>query len=266
MFCRVVATLVPGIAMSLSIRTKRDIAKYAAIITAVAVISTASFVHFATFRLLNQQGYSFAMVLAIGLPLVIALPIATIALFLVRMITAGLDKIEAFVKFDPLTGTLARSYFMEVARRAFSGGGALLLVDADHFKRINDSHGHDVGDEALRVLGATLNFAVPDTAAVGRIGGEEFAIFLPGADRSAAERTAAAINAVMRENGRVIAGKPLGMTVSIGVAMVTPGSSLTLLFKEADETLYSAKHNGRDRYLLGRSCTGAQPASASALA
>ena len=249
----------------LTIRTKRDIAKYAAIITAVAVVATVGFVHLATFWSLGHRGYAFAMVLAIGLPVVIALPIATIALLLVRMITEGLDKIESFVKFDALTGTLARSYFMEMARQSFSGGGALLLVDADHFKRINDTYGHDVGDEALRVLGTTLKFAVPNLASVGRIGGEEFAIFLPKADEASAEKTAAAINAATRENGRIVAGKPLGMTVSIGVAMVIPGSSLTLLFKEADETLYLAKHKGRDRYILGRSCAWANPVSLSAV-
>ena len=117
----------------------------------------------------------------------------------------------------------------------------------------------------LTKAGTTLKFAVPDVASVGRIGGEEFAIFLPMADEASAEKTAAAINAATRENGRIVAGKPLGMTVSIGVAMVIPGSSLTLLFKEADETLYLAKHKGRDRYILGRSCAWANPVSLSAV-
>ena len=235
----------------LIVRTKRDIARYTMIITAIAVTATASFVHLATFWLLGGRAYAFAMLLAIGLPLVIALPVATVALRMIRMITDGLDKIEAFVKFDSLTGTLARAYFLEKLRQDFAAGGALLLVDADHFKRINDTYGHDVGDEALRILGATLIFSAPQTAAVGRIGGEEFAVFVPGADEGAAEATAVAINTAIRASGCVIADQPIGMTVSIGVAMVEPGSSLTQPFKQADERLYSAKQNGRDRYVLG---------------
>ena len=156
-----------------NIRTRGDIVLYALIITGVAVLATGSFVHCVTYWTLPRRAYQFAMLLAIGLPLVIALPVASIALYLVKLITESVDKIESFVKFDCLTGTLARSYFMEGVREQFAGGGALMLVDADHFKAVNDAHGHDVGDEALRILGSTLGFAVPENGSVGRIGGEE---------------------------------------------------------------------------------------------
>ncbi|MEX6505152.1 GGDEF domain-containing protein [Jiella sp. M17.18] len=168
------------------------------------------------------------------------------------MVTAAIDKIEAFVKFDPLTGALARNYFLESARQAMGRGGAVLLVDADHFKRINDSHGHDVGDKALQQLGATLACCVPPDALVGRIGGEEFAVFLPAADQERIEPVAAGICRRMRTDGRVIAERRIGLTVSIGGATITPGSSLQAAMKRADDCLYAAKAAGRDCFVISQ--------------
>lgn len=224
-----------------------DVLIYASLISLVAMSCTGGFVHLVTYSLLPPPEYAFAMLLAVGLPLIIAFPISILALRIVKIITDAVERIETFVKFDALTGVLARSYFIETARQRFAEGGALLLIDADHFKRINDTHGHDVGDEALKVIGSTLSRTVPLEGLVGRIGGEEFAVFLPGVAHTEAHRVAAAICAEMRRSGKVVAGKPLEMTLSIGLALVEPGSTVAIILKRADDGLYLAKAEGRDR-------------------
>ena len=189
----------------MKIQSRRDVAIYALLITAVAIVTTASFVHLATYRIPYPPAHRFAMLLATGLPLVIALPISIIALQIVRYVSNSVQKIEQFVKFDSLTGVLARSYYLESVRAQFGVGGALMLIDADHFKRVNDAFGHDVGDEALKVIGAALSAEAPPESLVGRIGGEEFSIFMPGANRDDAERLAHDICASIRASGSVIA-------------------------------------------------------------
>ncbi len=129
----------------MKIRTHKDVALYAVLITAVAVGSTASFVYFATYRIPYPPVQHFAMLLATGLPFVIALPISVIALEIVRYIANAVYRVEEFVKFDSLTGALARAYYMESVRRQFSTGGALMLIDADHFKLVNDRFGQTSG-------------------------------------------------------------------------------------------------------------------------
>lgn len=243
------------------VRHHGDIALYTFCITAAMVATIVGVVQLTDEGYLTDEHYAFAMRLAVGLPLAILPPILILVFYILKTITAALDKIESFVKFDALTRTLARAYFLESVRSLFPGGGVLLLIDADHFKSINDRFGHDVGDEALRLLGETLNLSAPEGALVGRLGGEELAIFLPGADAATAERIAALVNENVCDRGQHIAGKQVGLTVSIGASTIVPGSTLTLLFKEADETLYAAKTGGRNRCVLGPSFTAGLPRS-----
>ena len=186
----------------LAVRTYKQVGLGAAAITLISVVATAGFVHLATHHLLYHAGYRFAMLLAIGLPIVIAVPVSFLALSIVRKVILAVDKIENFVKFDPLTGVLTRAYFMEGVRLRFGAGGAFMLVDADHFKKINDNCGHDVGDEALRKIGRALNVTTPRGALVGRVGGEEFGIFLPGAAKSDAAAVAGALCEAVRSGRR----------------------------------------------------------------
>jgi diguanylate cyclase (GGDEF)-like protein len=122
----------------------------------------------------------------------------------------------------------------------------LAIVDVDHFKRINDSLGHQAGDEVLRRLSAVLRSAVRDGDLPARIGGEEFAVMLPGAARADAARLGERI----RQNVRLaFDGDAPRVTVSVGVATTTPDDPLPAneLMRRADEALYAAKAAGRDR-------------------
>ena len=125
---------------------------------------------------------------------------------------------------------------------------ALLLVDVDHLKRVNDSHGHLIGDEVLRALAAELRQQVRESDVVGRFGGEEFTVLLPRTDDAGAcgiaerLRTSAGRMSVAATDARI------NVTVSIGVAVLGQhGNDLFELLAAADVALYRAKDAGRDQ-------------------
>jgi diguanylate cyclase len=128
---------------------------------------------------------------------------------------------------------------------------SLLMIDVDHFKKINDTYGHRTGDEALKaVAAAALKSAYCRTDFVARYGGEELAAVLSDTDGPGAERVAERVRAAVR--AALVPGAPdLRMTVSIGVAVHRPEDTSTTLIERADGALYAAKHGGRDRVVIG---------------
>ncbi|GAB3853863.1 hypothetical protein GCM10028801_07020 [Nocardioides maradonensis] len=156
---------------------------------------------------------------------------------------------------DPLTGIWNRRWF-EAELRTVLGhqseepGGALLVVDVDHFKTVNDTAGHQAGDRVLVAVARALVGAVPEPASVSRIGGDEFAVVVPRGDRVSIERLAAAAIEAVRE-ASVHAGTAL-VTASVGVALFADlprdGRTEQALLVRADEALYAAKRGGRDRH------------------
>jgi diguanylate cyclase (GGDEF)-like protein len=150
-----------------------------------------------------------------------------------------------------------RRRFDETSRRAVKSIGrtgkplALLVVDADHFKRFNDRHGHAVGDEVLRGLARCLTASVhrPDDLAA-RVGGEEFALLLPDTDEEGAARIAAKVHETVATLGVASAGLTAGaVTVSIGLAVANGAGAEAMddLYRRADAALYEAKTAGRNR-------------------
>lgn len=157
---------------------------------------------------------------------------------------------------DPLTGLGNRRYFDERGNGALALARrrarplAVLMIDIDHFKRINDRHGHTAGDAVLCALGNVLKASLRGGDFCGRLGGEEFAVVLPEEDSaggaSAAERLRRGLEQ-MRASSPAVRG-PIGVTVSIGVAAYPEdGDSLAALLLRADERLYRAKEGGRNR-------------------
>lgn len=153
---------------------------------------------------------------------------------------------------DPLTRVLNRRGFSEQAEHTLRSGlpCTVLLLDIDHFKRVNDTYGHDAGDEVLVQVAACLRRTVRSQDLVGRLGGEEFAVLLsatePHAALQIAERCRAAIAAesIDQIQGATLAF-PLSVTASIGVAEAV--GSLEAALSAADEAMYEAKRSGRDR-------------------
>lgn len=168
-------------------------------------------------------------------------------------------ELQEAARTDAKTRLANPEYWRHVATRevarALRGNGrlAVLLLDIDHFKRINDSHGHLVGDQVLAGLAATLTESVRPSDLVGRFGGEEFAVLLPGATLPAAARTAERIRSrVERHPVPVADGRPqLRLTVSVGAAALRSDvADLGGLLESADLALYAAKAAGRNAVRL----------------
>ncbi|WP_018648978.1 MULTISPECIES: PAS domain S-box protein [unclassified Thioalkalivibrio] len=152
--------------------------------------------------------------------------------------------------YDPLTDAANRGYFETLldqeARRAqrYAHPCSLLLLDIDHFKRINDTFGHEVGDEVLRFLVHALKGRLREADVLGRWGGEEFVVLLPGTDAERGQHVAEQL----REQVTATAFPCVGLvTISLGVAECRPGESIRDWVKRADEAMYVAKKGGRNR-------------------
>jgi diguanylate cyclase (GGDEF)-like protein len=155
---------------------------------------------------------------------------------------------------DALTGLKNRrallengSRFVALARRQ-RNELALLLLDLDHFKRVNDSLGHAAGDKVLAEIGGILARETRDADLVGRIGGEEFAVFLPGTEPAGAAQLAERIRVAVRAVSLAKSGAALRLSVSIGVAALAADGcdDIAALLETADRRLYRAKEQGRD--------------------
>lgn len=166
-------------------------------------------------------------------------------------------QLRTLANSDPLTGLLNRRGFEQMAERRITRAcldgehSALLLIDADHFKQVNDRHGHAAGDELLRHMGGLIRDLVRAGDVVGRIGGEEMAVVMPGAILSTALATAERLRAAIADAEVTVGGRTIGATVSIGVASTGSTPSYAAAFRDADEALYRAKAIGRNRVVCG---------------
>ncbi|MDQ7955449.1 MAG: GGDEF domain-containing protein [Pseudomonadota bacterium] len=184
----------------------------------------------------------------------------TVLLLSIAAILMATDRVHTEFEYlasrDPLTGVLNRRALLDAceaeARRLPRAAGrsmALLMIDVDHFKRINDRFGHQQGDAVLREAVQRMQQASGEAGVLGRYGGEEFALLLPGADAQTAlghaDRLRHAVAAPFAPGSPL---QPVGsVSVSIGVAAVSAHTSVDALFASADAALYRAKAQGRDR-------------------
>lgn len=163
-------------------------------------------------------------------------------------------KLEELWMTDQLTGLYNRSRLDELMdaelRRANRYGThfSLLLLDIDHFKRINDTHGHLVGDDVLYAVAKVLQDNIRDVDIVGRWGGEEFMLILPNTNQSEALILAEKLRITLRDHPFTPVSR---VTASIGISSYITGVDSDELFKRADDALYRAKAKGRDRVELG---------------
>jgi diguanylate cyclase (GGDEF)-like protein len=158
---------------------------------------------------------------------------------------------------DSLTGMLNRRAFFEHADSArqlalrLRKPIALLMLDIDHFKRLNDGFGHACGDEALKVFADTARGVLRDHDLIGRLGGEEFALALPGTTLEGALEAAERLRLAVTEAPMLGCAPTYRMTVSIGVVIIGAGEELTAALARADHALYAAKTGGRNRVEVG---------------
>ena len=186
---------------------------------------------------------------------------AVIAVLLLLLLRTGRRRereLAILSRTDSLTGTATRRAFMAAAEAAFAdtaagrSSAALMVLDADHFKRVNDEHGHPAGDEALRQLVARVRGQIRAGDVLGRLGGEEFGLVLPDIGGDEAARRAEAIRAAVAERPLDLGGRPVALTASLGVALLDPGlhSSVERWVAAADAAVYEAKREGRNRVVV----------------
>jgi diguanylate cyclase len=189
------------------------------------------------------------------IPAVVAPPFFFFLLSKLRQLSLAHRELMTVASTDQLTNCLNRRAFLglvegyldQVKANAARSSGAMLVLDVDHFKSINDRYGHDGGDEALKLIATTVKSNVRDFDLVARLGGEEFGVFLPGADpthtRMVAERIRSAVAALPFPSD----SRRQSLTLSVGGATFQ-GRPVTFseLFRCADSRLYAAKNAGRN--------------------
>jgi diguanylate cyclase len=225
----------------------------ASMAVAVATISYTS-------QFMDETARAWSFGAAIVLPIAMSAPILYWFASKLRQLALAHDELTRIASQDSLTTCLNRGAFVtlvdaylsqvDAARRAISG--SLLVIDADHFKAINDRFGHSAGDEALRLIASCIKRELRDTDLVGRVGGEEFAVFLPLATLSHAKSVAERIRSEIQGVAFLPAGHEERLSVSVGGAVFDRPVSFNELFGAADNNLYAAKNRGRNRVEFGQ--------------
>ncbi|QFU00726.1 putative diguanylate cyclase YedQ [Halomonas sp. THAF5a] len=204
----------------------------------------------------------------IGLLVMVLAAVGAVMLMMLRL-QRQRDMMRLQSQTDMLTGLYNRRRLQEVAEREFARRRrhpsplALMLIDLDHFKYINDTYGHPVGDAVLSSFAETLRQQVRGLDTVARMGGEEFAVLLPNTDRRAARQLAERILAATRAMALPDAAADHRITVSIGVSEARHDDSFEHLYSRADRRLYGAKTAGRDRVVSSDALTGVPRGDAS---
>ncbi|MDB5539829.1 MAG: hypothetical protein JWQ89_1556 [Devosia sp.] len=195
-----------------------------------------------------------AIAVDVLVPMALAIPLLFYLLSKLRELAIAHELLRRHAATDSLTDLLNRAAFTReveetMADARFSDGGmrgTLLVIDADNFKAINDTFGHEHGDAALRIIAFSIRSVLRAADLVGRIGGEEFAVYLPGTTELIAEAVAERIRLAVHEAAFAADGKPHQLTVSVGGAVFDRHLPFTELFRIADQQLYAAKQNGRN--------------------
>ncbi len=191
--------------------------------------------------------------IVVGAPIVLAFFIAA------KVIYGDHLEVAKIAREDFLTGLLNRREFFgrittqnaeHGGQTFFAGDGLLLIIDADNFKRINDVHGHLVGDTALVAISTAVKQAVRDIDIVARIGGEEFGVFLPAVTNAHGMEIAERIRKSVADTLLYAGDEQLILNISIGAKSATRTTIVSTSMKAADAALYSAKLQGKNRVVL----------------
>ncbi len=218
-------------------------------------IAAAFFVDSFNFPSLSPNALLWAELTDLFLPLVLGGSFLFFLMWKMRQLAIAQKELSIVAATDSLTAVfnrgafsmLVEAYIEQARSHDVADSGALLIVDADHFKSINDRLGHDCGDQALKLIASTIQGQLRGADIVGRIGGEEFAVFLPGADATRSVLVAESIRLRIREAEFAPDGQPWPLSVSIGgIAFIGP-TTYHDMFQVADKHLYKAKSNGRDQ-------------------
>lgn len=239
--------------------TGRGVVYATTIIGTVICIAIVFFVDYPNFASFSEPLLRREILLDFLLPAGLAGPLLFLFSSKIRQLNIARRELELIASTDSLTRILNRGaftmlvdvYLETVSKKDPVPSGAFLVIDADHFKLVNDRLGHANGDTALISIANTLQANLREKDLVGRIGGEEFGVFLPNSEPQQAETVAERIRHGVREIDFRPHGARYDLSVSIGGIIYDRGTSYDELFKAADQRLYLAKKNGRDQVRMG---------------
>lgn len=193
----------------------------------------------------------------VALPTALAGPLLFFLTYKMRQLAIAYAELLVVASTDSLTRLLNRHAFTVLAETFLArtdranATAALLIIDADNFKQINDEFGHERGDVALQIIARAIRATLREADLVGRIGGEEFAVLLQGTDARQAEAAAERIRLAIRGEAFQHDGIARALTVSVGGVTFHGPASYDRLFVAADHHLYAAKAGGRDQVRMG---------------
>ncbi|HTJ92528.1 MAG TPA: diguanylate cyclase [Pararobbsia sp.] len=174
-------------------------------------------------------------------------------------------KLSDEARYDSLTGALSRRYFLDLLNTQLRASQlsrvplTVIIADLDHFKQINDRHGHATGDRALEYFLTVCERVLRVGDAVGRLGGEEFGMLLPGAPAGQAEQIAETVRLEYRRSRPKSIPDDIGLSVSLGIAAAIRNDTPERLLSRADQALYLAKERGRNRSVVFDTHSNAEP-------
>ncbi|RJX32252.1 MAG: GGDEF domain-containing protein [Desulfarculus sp.] len=240
----------------LKINSKRDVWLATAGATLLSVIVSMGITALALWAVGQTEAhhYRLAMLISFLVPLIVASLVAYQGFSMLLEVMESKRRLQWLSRTDELTNVYNRRYFMELARRELALSArygtpvALLLLDLDRFKPVNDSHGHLVGDEVLLASARVIVHTIRLTDIVGRLGGDEFLVLAPNTDVAGAHELAERLRQAFERAPIVVTDHKVPLTVSIGAVSVQgPNLSFDHLMQAADKALYQAKQQGRNR-------------------
>jgi diguanylate cyclase (GGDEF)-like protein len=170
-----------------------------------------------------------------------------------RQFNDDIEELRKLAATDPLTNLMNRRAFLDAAADAmnyykrYRRGLSALMIDIDHFKKINDTYGHAAGDEVIKRVAGLIGECIRSTDKVARLGGEEFVVLLREADLDASNFLAERIRAAVEDGAAIYRNGAITATVSVGMTMVAASDrDVQDLIERADQALYLAKNNGRN--------------------
>lgn len=199
-----------------------------------------------------------AIIIDIALPVVLAVPLLLFFTSKLRDLAIAHKKLTIYASTDALTqvmnraafATIVDAYLRDVRQAEDKAKGAFLIIDADNFKTVNDRFGHEHGDAALVTIAHAIKSMLRAPDLVGRLGGEEFGVFLPGATTEQASLVAERIRQSVYDAHFTPAGAEHHLSVSVGGAVFERELPYAELFRLADQQLYAAKRDGRNRVAI----------------
>jgi diguanylate cyclase (GGDEF)-like protein len=236
----------------IAVKSRRGIIELSLLTTLIFVILSVT-VLFVIALLSKSIAFGEGIIPTIAIPLIIG-PIVSYIIFTQSYhLTQAITQIDNLSRTDPLTGLYNKRFFTElvamemaVASR-YEISSSILLIDLDHFKMVNDTHGHLAGDEVIRIISSVIRRNVRRTDVVARFGGEEFVVFLPHTNLEGALTAANRVRRIIAESEITFKTEQIGITASIGVASTgIEINNIELLLQAAGLAVDAAKEKGSD--------------------